>query len=128
MNTAPGFGAFLLVAFLIAFYFLPTIVAACRRHLSTGAIIVLNILLGWTFLGWVIALVWACSSNTRRNRIETAQVTANVMVRTQEAVAGAGLLQDARPGVKHSGLLPIARGEQRGAMSRHLRTGVDRSP
>jgi Superinfection immunity protein len=30
-----------------------------RGHQSTAAILVLNLLLGWTLLFWVIALVWA---------------------------------------------------------------------
>jgi hypothetical protein len=30
-----------------------------RRHRNLAAIVVLNLLLGWTFLGWVGALIWA---------------------------------------------------------------------
>ena len=41
----------------IGVYFLPTIVAG--RHRNGGAIFILNLLLGWTFIGWVVALVWA---------------------------------------------------------------------
>jgi len=41
------------------FYFLPSILAFARNKRDTGAILVLNILLGWTVIGWVIALVWA---------------------------------------------------------------------
>jgi len=41
-------------------YFLPTIVARGREHRQMIAIAVLNALLGWTVLGWVVALVWAC--------------------------------------------------------------------
>ncbi|KAB0269035.1 superinfection immunity protein [Microvirga brassicacearum] len=40
-------------------YFLPTTVARARRHPQATAILILNIFLGWTFLGWVAALVWA---------------------------------------------------------------------
>jgi Superinfection immunity protein len=43
-------------------YFLPWIVAGTRNHHNRGAIFVLNVLLGWTFVGWVIALVWACTT------------------------------------------------------------------
>lgn len=43
-------------------YFLPTVVAAMRRHHQGGAIFLLNLLLGWTFLGWVIALVWSATA------------------------------------------------------------------
>ena len=42
-------------------YFIPTLVAYCRRHHNAGAIFFLNFLLGWTIIGWVIALFWACS-------------------------------------------------------------------
>ncbi len=40
-------------------YLLPWIVAWRRGNHNSAAIFVLNLLLGWTFLGWLIALVWA---------------------------------------------------------------------
>ncbi len=40
-------------------YFVPTVIAGARHHHQTGAILVLNLLLGWTLLGWIAALVWA---------------------------------------------------------------------
>ncbi|MDE2442456.1 MAG: superinfection immunity protein [Betaproteobacteria bacterium] len=51
---------------VIAAYFFPTIVAALRGHLNGGAIFMLNLLTGWTLLGWMLALVWAMTNNTRR--------------------------------------------------------------
>jgi len=59
------FYLFVLIAISLAFYFLPTIVALVRHHGNTLAIFVANLLTGWTFVGWVIALVWACTSNQR---------------------------------------------------------------
>lgn len=50
----------------IAFYFAPTIHAYFRRHHNAAAIMLLNIFLGWTFLGWVIAAVWSCTATYRR--------------------------------------------------------------
>jgi len=50
-------------------YLVPTLVAAGRSHQQTGAIFVLNLLLGWTFLGWVGALVWACTSKSAEPQI-----------------------------------------------------------
>lgn len=38
-------------------YFLPSIIGWNKRN--ADAIVALNVLLGWTFLGWVAALVWA---------------------------------------------------------------------
>lgn len=48
------------ISFLIV-YFLPTIVALLKGRMNTGAIFALNLFLGFTLIGWVIALVWACS-------------------------------------------------------------------
>lgn len=44
---------------MLALYFMPAIVAGARRHRSAGAVFALNLLLGWTFVFWVFALVWA---------------------------------------------------------------------
>lgn len=46
----------------LALYFLPTIIALVRHKRNTPAIFVLNLLLGWSFVGWVVALVWSLSA------------------------------------------------------------------
>lgn len=43
----------------VIMYFVPAIVAGAFKHPSATGIGVLNFFLGWTLLGWVIALVWA---------------------------------------------------------------------
>ena len=48
-----------LILIILPIYFVPTIVAIIRRTKNLAAIIVLNIFVGWTFLGWVGSLVWA---------------------------------------------------------------------
>ncbi|ASD52029.1 immunity to superinfection [Pseudomonas phage PspYZU05] len=48
---------------LILVYMLPAIVAGIVRHNNFAAITVLNVLLGWSLLGWVVALVWAFTNN-----------------------------------------------------------------
>lgn len=48
----------------LLFYFGPTFVAAGREHRNAEAIFVLNLLLGWTLIGWVAALVWSLTANT----------------------------------------------------------------
>jgi len=45
--------------FGFVFYFLPSIVALVRGKRDTLAICLLNLFLGWTLIGWIIALVWA---------------------------------------------------------------------
>lgn len=47
-------------------YFIPAIVAAVKRSERALAIFLLNLFLGWTFLGWVGALVWAAAEKSNR--------------------------------------------------------------
>ena len=47
-------------------YFLPTIIALVRQKRNTIAIFVLNFFLGWTFIGWVAALVWSLATEPGR--------------------------------------------------------------
>ncbi len=42
-----------------ALYLLPSALALARQHRNRGAVVALNVLAGWTIIGWVIALVWA---------------------------------------------------------------------
>ena len=65
-SVSVGVGLFLIFIFIII-YFIPAIIANNRKHLSSGAILVFNIFLGWTFLGWVLALVWSLTGNTQAN-------------------------------------------------------------
>lgn len=55
----------LILAAIVALYFLPTLVAATRDHHNGLAIAVLNLLLGWTALGWIVALIWAFTAVRR---------------------------------------------------------------
>lgn len=57
-----GVGSWLVFIGAVVLYFVPTIIAVRRKHRSTGGIVALNILAGWTFLGWLIALVWSLSA------------------------------------------------------------------
>lgn len=60
-------GIFILVG-LMAIYFLPTIVGFGRKKNNAGAICVLNLFLGWTLVGWVVALVWALTVDAPQAR------------------------------------------------------------
>ena len=46
-------------------YMLPWAVAASRGKANTGAIGWLNLLVGWTLIGWIIALVMACGAHQK---------------------------------------------------------------
>jgi hypothetical protein len=50
---------------------IPSIVAFIRKHQSKWVIFVLNILLGWTVVGWIITLVWAFSYAGESHRTES---------------------------------------------------------
>jgi len=49
---------FLILSMLL--YFLPTIIGHDKRDVM--AIFVVNLLFGWTVIGWFVALIWACSA------------------------------------------------------------------
>jgi len=57
-TIATGSG-FILLGLGMLFYFLPSILARGRNHHNTGAVFVINLLLGWTLVGWAVALAWA---------------------------------------------------------------------
>jgi hypothetical protein len=63
--AAGGLGGFIL--FLLLFggglYFTPLLIAIVRKKSNVVAIGALNTLLGWSLIGWVVALVWALSKD-----------------------------------------------------------------
>jgi len=61
-TTSPGDGwmGLILVVILGCIYFIPAFVAWGNGKRNREAILVLNLLLGWTVVGWIGALVWAC--------------------------------------------------------------------
>ena len=63
------FGSLFSAAFVLALYFLPTIVAWRRNHKNAGAIFALNLLTGWTAIGWVAAIVWSLTANVAEDEV-----------------------------------------------------------
>lgn len=63
------------VVLAIVAYIAPYLVALRRAHPNATAIGALNLLLGWTGIGWVAALVWALTETPytrwRRERAKT---------------------------------------------------------
>jgi hypothetical protein len=51
----------LVLAVLPLLYLLPTLVALQRRKRNALSILMVNLYLGWTLIGWVAAIVWAYS-------------------------------------------------------------------
>jgi len=61
---------FFIIIFIFIIYFTPSFISYHRKHSKAVAIRVLNILAGWTFIGWVIAAVWAYTEDNRIKKIK----------------------------------------------------------
>ena len=63
VSSAISSVALLLVFLFVAgfVYFLPAFIGRNKRNAT--AISVLNLFLGWTLVGWVVALVWALTKD-----------------------------------------------------------------
>jgi len=79
MNTS------LIILLLVSavIYFIPSIIAWRRDHHQGGAILLTNVFLGWTFLGWVVALVWSVSHTNGNTPQNTTSSTFNKKSKTQ---------------------------------------------
>jgi Na+/H+-dicarboxylate symporter len=51
---------------LFVMYWLPTIIAIVRHTPSALGVAALNFFLGWTVIGWFLALVWALAANPQQ--------------------------------------------------------------
>jgi hypothetical protein len=51
--------------FGLVLLFLPTVVARSRNHPNAAAIFLVNLFFGWTFIGWMVSLLWACARTQR---------------------------------------------------------------
>lgn len=51
-------GAALLIVILVL-YFVPTLIAWARHVPNLGSVVVIDVFLGWTLIGWVVALAMA---------------------------------------------------------------------
>lgn len=72
--------AFAIALVILLIYFLPTIIAWKKRN--GRAIFMLNFLLGWTLVGWIIALIWAFTIDPPEPIIvqQAPQIAANPML------------------------------------------------
>ena len=60
-NAAGVIGSFIGIFIVTLIYFLPSVIAFFRDRKNGCAIFALNLLGGWTFIGWLVALIWAIS-------------------------------------------------------------------
>jgi hypothetical protein len=57
------FIALIVLMTLVICYLLPSLIAYARGHNNKLAILVLNMILGWTLLGWCVALIWSFTAD-----------------------------------------------------------------
>lgn len=55
-----AFAGFLILVLVCCAYLTPTLVCYCRHRENSGSVVVVNLFLGWTLIGWVVALAMAC--------------------------------------------------------------------
>ncbi len=62
---------------VISVYFFPLWIAMARECKARAGIAILNLFLGWTFVGWVVALTWASvgEKDTHPGRLEVPRGT-----------------------------------------------------
>jgi hypothetical protein len=63
MMHSLAFFFFPFFGFSFVMYFLPTILAIIRNKRDVAAILLLNLFLGWSVIGWVVALIWAAKTD-----------------------------------------------------------------
>jgi hypothetical protein len=63
LASSSGGAVVFLVIIAIGAYFLPTIVAVARKVTNQGSVAVINVFLGWSLVGWVVALAMACRTS-----------------------------------------------------------------
>ena len=63
---------FLMLIVFFTIYLFPSVMAGMRAHRNGASILLLNVFLGWTLLGWVGALIWAATDNTEK-KVDTDQ-------------------------------------------------------
>lgn len=60
-------------------YVLPILVARSRKTVNKGAVAVVAVLLGWTCLGWIIALAMAAGGTTEGQAVARTSRSAPVL-------------------------------------------------
>lgn len=58
-------GLIILIATLNALYFLPSIIAS--NNTNDFSVMLINLFFGWTFIGWIIALIMATNGKSKND-------------------------------------------------------------
>lgn len=55
---------------MIVIYFTPTLVACGREHHNSLAIFAVNLLFGWSIVGWFWAFIWSLTAINKKAELE----------------------------------------------------------
>ena len=79
MDTEAFAMTFLLAGLLV--YVVPMVIVALRdvHGRAAGGIVLISLFLGWTLIGWLVALVWACRAERRVKRKRAAHNQAAIL-------------------------------------------------
>ncbi|MFK5912987.1 MAG: superinfection immunity protein [Woeseiaceae bacterium] len=61
------FWAIIILIIVVYVYFIPSFVATKRGHSAVNGIIFVNLIAGWSLIGWVVCLIWAYSNSESKN-------------------------------------------------------------
>lgn len=75
-QSGAGGAVALIIVFAAIVYFLPSIIAI-KRRVNIGPVVIINIFFGWSFIGWIVALINACA---QRLVIEPIQINHYITV------------------------------------------------
>jgi hypothetical protein len=89
-----GLGLALIIGAIIL-WILPIAIAGMRGHPNFWPIVIIDVLLGWIFIGWVVALVWSMTAIQRTGqaapyRPASASATRSQAVTKATAMARSG--------------------------------------
>ena len=101
-----GIILFLTFSICLGLYFLPALVAEARKHPQKASITCLNLFLGWTLLGWVIAIVWAFGNSNTTNNISN-EYSATKQIEALAALKEKGIITEEEFNKKKAQLLGL---------------------
>ena len=111
-----------IIAVLSLGYMLPWAIAATRNSSSQWAVFAVNLLLGWTFLGWIAALIMAVVGGTGNTNVVVMQ-TANPVIYVQTPPPAA-----VAPGVPPPPMPPTPDAPTRPLEGRIIQPAIDPPP
>ena len=85
-NASVSLGLMIFILAVI-FYFIPTIISSERKTAHFNMILFINLVFGWTVLGWIAALIWTIVEASTKPTVEQQWVEAMVAMHSGHLVS-----------------------------------------